>query len=43
MCTHQVYGNLHTDVIMQAFSSVRICGNLSLHKNNQDSNKQCKP
>ena len=33
--THQV-GNLHTDVIIQALSSVRICGNLNLNMRNED-------
>ena len=33
--THQ-FGNLHTDVIIQALSSVRICGNLNLNMNNED-------
>ena len=32
---HQV-GNLHTDVIIQALSSVRICGNLNLNISNED-------
>ena len=33
--THQ-FGNLHTDVIIQALSSVRICGNLNLNISNED-------